>query len=210
MLPAHAAPDDPDAADDAADGGWDGPSKSQRKRDSDALQALGARLVKLSNERLKKIAMPDNLRSAIADAQRITAHGALRRQMQLVGKIMRSVDAAPLQAALDEIDGVSAAATARLHKIEQWRERLLADDGAFATLADEFPAADIQQLRQLRRNALREQAAGKPPRASRLLFRQLRELIEGPNYSGGDTAPNVDNGAGDGDVDDGEAVHDDA
>lgn len=185
---------------DAADV-YDGPSKSQRKRDSDALQALGKRLVALSADRLKKIAMPDNLREAIADAQRFTAHGAHRRQMQLIGKIMRSVDPAPLQAALDEIDGVSAAATARLHQIEQWRDRLLANDAAFADLAAAHPGGDLQHLRQLRRNAVKEAALGKPARSARELFRELRALIESPQNSSRGAAAvdggNLDDRAGD-------------
>jgi ribosomal 50S subunit-associated protein YjgA (DUF615 family) len=119
---------------------WAGPSKSQRKRESTALQDMGAELVELSPERLKKIEMPDNLREALRDAQRITQHGAHRRQMQLIGKIMRGVDVEPLQAALDEVKGTSAAATARQHRLERLRERIMADDAVFAESAATFPA----------------------------------------------------------------------
>ncbi len=169
---------------------WAGPSKSQRKRESTALQDMGAELVALSPERLKKIEMPDNLREAIRDAQRITQHGAHRRQLQLVGKLMRSVDPEPLQAALDEINGISAAATIRQHRLEKLRERIMADDAVFAEIGRDFPGADIQQLRQLRRNALKEAEQNKPPRAFRELFRQLRQLVEGAEKVGaGGTAP---------------------
>lgn len=157
---------------------WAGPSKSQRKRESTALQDMGAELVGLSPERLKKIEMPDNLREALRDAQRITQHGARRRQMQLIGKIMRGVEIEPLQAALDEVKGVSVAATARQHRLEKLRERIMADDAVFAEIGRDYPDADIQQLRQLRRNALKETEQNKPPRAFRELFRQLRELVE--------------------------------
>lgn len=175
-----------------------GPSKSQRKRESTALQDLGAELVELSPERLKKIEMPDNLREALREAQRITAHGARRRQLQLIGKIMRSVDPAPLQAALDEVKGLSAAATARQHRLEKLRERLLADDSAFAELATDYPGADIQKLRQLRRNALKEAEQKKPPRAYRELFRELRELVEGhAKVDADDTADADHDGASD-------------
>lgn len=155
---------------------WAGPSKSQRKRESTALQDMGAELVELSPERLKKIEMPDNLREALRDAQRITQHGARRRQMQLIGKIMRGVEIEPLQAALDEVKGTSAAATARQHRLEKLRERIMADDAVFAEIGRDYPGADIQQLRQLRRNALKEAQQGKPPRSYRELFRELREL----------------------------------
>ncbi|MBI5790781.1 MAG: DUF615 domain-containing protein [Rhodocyclales bacterium] len=141
-----------------------------------ALQELGEELVGLSRERLARIDMPERLRDAVLDAQRISKHEARRRQMQYIGKIMRDIDAAPIREALDEIKGVSAAANARQHHLEALRTRLMEDETAFGELARDFPAADIQHLRQLRRNALREAQQGRPPRAYRELFRELREL----------------------------------
>jgi ribosome-associated protein len=155
---------------------YSGPSKSQRKREMTALQDLGAELVALSKERLAKIDMPERLRDALLEAQRITKHEAKRRQMQYIGKIMRDVDAAPLRAAMDEINGVSKAATIRQHQLENLRTRLMEDEALFSEVARDFPSADIQHLRQLRRNALKEAEQGKPPRAYRELFRELREL----------------------------------
>ena len=145
-----------------------------------ALQDLGEQLVALSVERLKKIELPESLRDAVREAQRIPGHEARRRQLQYIGKLMRSVDPAPIRAVLDEINGVSAAATARLHRLERSRSRLLADEAVLGDIAREFPAADLQRLRQLRRNALKEQELGKPPRAYREIFRVLRELDGGP------------------------------
>jgi ribosome-associated protein len=159
--------------DDAFDGK---PSKSQLKREMHALQELGEELVALSADRLKKIDLPDNLRDALRDAQRFTKHEAKRRQMQFIGKLMRDIDPAPIQEALDEIKGVSAAATARQHALERLRERLLADEKVLGEIARDYPGTDLQHLRTLRRNALKEQEQGKPPRAFRELFRQLREL----------------------------------
>jgi ribosome-associated protein len=103
---------------------------------------------------------------------------------------MRSIDTEPLQAALDEVKGVSAAATARQHHLEKLRERVMADDAVFAEIGRDYPGADIQYLRQLRRNALKEIEQQKPPRAYRELFRQLRELVQGAEKVGaGETAP---------------------
>ena len=155
---------------------YSGPSKSQLKREMTALQDLGAELVKLSKDRLAKIDMPERLRDALLDAQRFTKHEAKRRQMQYIGKIMRDIDAAPLQAAMDEIKGKSDAATIRQHQLENLRTRLMEDETKFSELARDYPAADIQHLRQLRRNALKEAEQNKPPRAYRELFRELRNL----------------------------------
>jgi ribosome-associated protein len=179
---------------------WSGPSKSQRKRDSTALQKMGAELVALSADRLKKIEMPENLRDALLDAQRFTKNEAKRRQMQLVGKIMRSVETEPLQAALDEVNGVSAAATAKQHRLERLRARLMEDDAVFAEVATDYPGADLQHLRQLRRNAVKEAEQSKPPRAFRELFRQLRLLVDAAEKVGaGDTAPDDEDDAAAGD-----------
>lgn len=143
----------------------------------EALQAMGEELVDLGKESLAKIDLPEKLREAIRDAQRFKME-ARRRQLQYVGRLMRDVDPAPIRAALDEIKGLSATAIARQHALERLRTRLMEDEATLADIARDYPAADFQHLRQLRRNALKEQAQGKPPRAYRELFRVLRALQE--------------------------------
>lgn len=152
------------------------PSKSQKKRDSLALQDLGGELVALSSVQLARVAMPEALRLAVREAHRINSNGARRRQMQYIGRLMREADPAPIQAALDAIKGVSAAAKAREQRLERLRARLMENEQGLADIAIAFASADLQQLRQLRRNALKEQELGKPPRAFREIFRVLREL----------------------------------
>jgi len=186
MIPVepHKKPEQPEEADADFDGpstleSKAGTSKSQRKRDSTALQKLGAALVDLSVERLAKIEMPDGLRLAVQDARRITKHEARRRQMQYIGKLMRSTDPVPIQAALDAVSGVSAAENQRMHRLERLRLSLLEDEtAALAEIVAAHPAADLQQLRQLRRNALKEQEQSKPPRAFREIYRFLKTLEE--------------------------------
>lgn len=155
---------------------YDQPSKSQKKREMNALQDMGEELVALGRESLAKIGLPEDLADAVRDYQRFTKHEAKRRQLQYIGRIMRDVDPAPIRAALDEINGVSAAATARMHALERLRTRLLEDEKVLGEIATNHPGADLQRLRQLRRNALKEQELGKPPRAYRELFRVLRDL----------------------------------
>ena len=166
------------------------PSKSQKKRDAHALQALGKELVALSAEQLKRIDMPENLRIAIVEAQRTRSHEGLRRQMQYVGKVMRGVDTGPLTEALDVIRGLSAAAVAREHMLERMRERLMADEQVLGDIAAQWPGADLTRLRTLRRNALREREQNKPPRAFREIFRELRQLDNAARGEG--TEPDSD------------------
>jgi len=144
------------------------------------LQALGVALLKLPDAQLEALEMPDKLREALREGKRIKSHEARRRQLQYIGRLMREVDPAPLRARLAQIEGSSAQATARHRRLEAWRERLLADDEALTAFAADYPGADIQVLRTLIRNARKEQAGGKPPRAYRELFRVLKEIESSP------------------------------
>lgn len=152
-------------------------SKTRRKQAMAELQSLGEELAGLSADRLKKIELPESLRDALREVQRMTRNDeARRRQMQYIGRLMRDIDPAPIREVLAAARGDSAVETARMHRLERLREAILADERALGQLASEFPGADLQHLRALRRAALKEQAAGKPPRSYRALFRALREL----------------------------------
>lgn len=157
-----------------------GPSKSQRKRDMHELQALGQRLTELSVERVARIDLPEPLAEAIAEFRRLRAHEARRRQLQLIGKLMRPLDATAVREAIDRVTGDSQAAVAAMHRAERLRERLLEDDAALTALIAEFPAADAQQLRQLVRAARRERDAARPPKSARELYRVLHALVLPP------------------------------
>lgn len=156
------------------------PSKTQRKLAMHELQALGERLVKLNSEQLDAIALPEGLRDAVHAARHITKHEARRRQLQYIGRLMRSLDPEPIREKLRAWDGVSEEGTARLHRIERWRDRLIEDEGALGELVGTHPGIDTQRLRALARNARVERNAGRPPRAYRELFQMLRELFPPP------------------------------
>lgn len=155
------------------------PSKTQRKREMHELQALGARLVELNPGQLAEIGLPEDLRDAIEFAQRTTKHEARRRQMQYIGKLMRSVDPAPIREKLKIWDGVSAEHTAQQHRVERWRDRLLEDESAVDELVRAHPGLDGRHLRALARKAREERASGAAPRAYRELFRALKGIVAG-------------------------------
>lgn len=154
------------------------PSKTRRKQDMDALQDIGGALIDLNDQQLASIALPETLRDAVLEARRLRANGARRRQLQYIGKLMRQVDPAPIREKLDGWRSTSAAQTAQLHRIERWRERLLAEPGALAEFIADHPGADIQQLRTLVRNTELERVRGKPPKHFRALFQMVRGLVE--------------------------------
>jgi ribosome-associated protein len=151
------------------------PSKTQRKKEVAALQRLGERLVALNAGQLAAVPLPEELRDAVLEAQRIRSREGRRRQLQYIGKLMRSVDPAPIAAVLERWDGQSREATAAHHRIERWRLRLLEDDGALTEFAREHPRADLQRLRACVREARKERLAGGEPRHFRDLFRLIRE-----------------------------------
>ena len=154
-------------------------SKSQVKREMHQLRDLGAELVKLPKEQFDKFELPEKLTDAILEAKRIHKHGALKRQLQYIGKLMREVDAEPIQQQLDTLLGHSRQAAQQLHHIERWRDRLLSEgDPALEELVAQHPEVDRQYLRQLLRNAHKETLDNKPPKSARALFRYLRDLLE--------------------------------
>ncbi|ARO86375.1 DUF615 domain-containing protein [Nitrosospira lacus] len=165
------------------------PSKTRRKQEMHALQDIGEQLVLLDVKRLTELALPEALTDAILEARRIHKHEARRRQMQYIGKLMRDVDAVPILEKFNVWNGATVQHTVRLHLLERWRDRLLADEQAFAELARNYPHADLQHLRALARNAPKEKLANKPPRSFRALFQELQKII--PEESGKVDTDNV-------------------
>lgn len=158
---------------------YERPSKSEMKRQVDALQKLGEALVNEPRDRVKRVPMPEDVRDAILECQTITNHEGRRRQMQFVGKKMRTLDEAEIAAIQQTIDGWKGASksdTAAMHALERRRDKLLADDKALTVLLSENPELDVQHLRTLIRNARKEQAENKPPKAYREIFQILKQV----------------------------------
>lgn len=160
---------------------YERPSKSEMKRQSDELQALGHELVDQPRDRVKRVPMPEDVREAILACQNIKDHEGRRRQLQFVGKKMRTLDEAEVEAIRRTIEGwrgASKAETAAMHALERKREKLLADDKALTALMTEYPELDAQHMRTLIRNARKEQAENKPPKAYREIFQVLKSLAK--------------------------------
>lgn len=156
----------------------EGPSKSERKREMHARQQLGGELTKLSVAQLAKIPLSDSLREAIKDYQRFPQREAKRRQLQFIGRLMRDADCEAIEQAWQLTQSGSEASKKVQHRLEHWRDRLVAEgDEAVNALLAEYPAIDRQPLRQLIREALKEQKENKPPAASRKLFQYIKSYL---------------------------------
>jgi ribosome-associated protein len=158
---------------------YERPSKTEMKRLSDELQALGKELVEAPRDRVKRVPMPEDVRDVILECQNIKNHEGRRRQMQFIGKKMRTLsdeEVAAIKRTIEGWKGASKADTAALHALERRRDKLLVDDKALTVLLEEAPHLDVQHLRTLIRNARKEQAENKPPKAYREIFQILKDL----------------------------------
>lgn len=152
-------------------------SKSEIKRDAEDLKQLGEKLVNLTKANLTKVPLDDSLKDAIELAQRLQKE-ARRRQLQYIGKLLRSIDAEPIREALEKIENKHNQQQAMLHKLEILRGELVTKgDAALTDLLNEHPSADRQQLRNLIRAAQKEKEQNKPSKAYREIYQILKTLI---------------------------------
>lgn len=167
---------------DEESGEFFSPSRSAQRRAALDVLELGEQLAAMTATQLGKLPIPEELMSHIRETQKITSHGARKRQQAFLAKQMRKLDDGVLDAIRDamSIDGEAARREiAALHRAESLRDALLGDDGdaVLTELLADYPQADRQKLRQLVRNTREERAKNKPPRAFRELFRELRDLL---------------------------------
>jgi len=154
-------------------------SKSQLKRDSQALQDMGSQLVEMPEGQLKKFDLPENLKDAIYEARRLKNREGKRRQLQFIGKLMRTADTSFIQETLDRMDHQSQTYRQHFMRLEEWRDKIISQgNSAIEALIEQYPAADRQQLRNLQRQAAREIEQKKPPTVSKKLFAYLRQISE--------------------------------
>jgi ribosome-associated protein len=159
------------------DSGFDGPSKSQLKRESLALQELGKELVEMPEGKLQEFNLPETLKNAIYEARKLTNGEAKRRHLQYIGKLMRVNDISEIQKTISKINQKSLAYRQRLKQINQWQEQIISQ-GAMAIndFVDRYPDADRQKLSNLKRQINREVALKKTPSAKKKLFDYIKSL----------------------------------
>ncbi|AMC36992.1 ribosome biogenesis factor YjgA [Janthinobacterium sp. B9-8] len=159
-------------------------SKTEMKSEMTALQKLGEKLIPLDKKQLATLKLPERLYDAIIAAKKITANGATARQKQFIGKLMRDVDPEPINELLAKLAGLSDKHSAWLHRLERLRESMLTDPKTVENFVTDHPTVEIQQLRQLVRNALKERELQKPAKAFRELFKLIKQYIPEPALPG--------------------------
>jgi ribosome-associated protein len=151
-------------------------SKSQIKREMTALQELGKKLIDLKANQLAKMPITEELMRAVKESKNITQREATRRHLQFIGKLMRDQDAEAIQYALDEFDSSSQRFAQATHELEVWRTRLIEKSSSVVTeYVEKYPKTNIQHLRQLIRNAIKDQKNEKNTGAGKKLFQYLKD-----------------------------------
>ena len=171
--------------------GTDDATRTDLKRESTELQKLGEDLLTLRVELMTRLALPEKLTEAVAEAKRISNFEGKRRQMQFIGKLMRKLEATQLdgiRTALIEQHTPSALETQTLHQAEMWRDRLVNEDDALGQWITLSPSTDSQQLRALVRQARKDAKPEKPGaavrhgRAYRDIFQIVRAQLLGEHH----------------------------
>ncbi|MCH2157601.1 MAG: DUF615 domain-containing protein [Oleiphilaceae bacterium] len=154
-------------------------SRSQIKREMEALQAIGKQLCELKASHLEQVPISEELEEGIATYKRISSREAKRRQLQYIGKVMRNQDIDAIQIVLDRFDTSSDIYAKRLHMLEAWRERLINEGNAALTeFVEKHPSVEIQTLRQLVRNTNKDRQNEKNTGAAKKLFKFLKQYEE--------------------------------
>ena len=154
-------------------------SRAAIKRELQVLADLAKELVELNDAQLAKLPLNDVIVAAVVESRRIHQHIARKRHLKYIAKQMREIDEQALIAAMSVSKDQDRAANARFHHMEKWRDRLIEEgDEGLKDFMDEYPQVDRQKIRQLVRNAQKEQQTEQPPKSSRALFKLIRSVMD--------------------------------
>jgi len=157
---------------------YERPNKSQMKRDAQALLELTKKMVDLSEAVWSEFSLPNDIIDELYQLKDTKQYGARKRQMKRIAKLLRHIDVTVAKQVVEIAGHNHAVSAATFHRVELWRDRLIAEGGAALTeYLSQNPCDDVQYLNQLIRNAKQELSKGRTPKSSKLLFKFLRENL---------------------------------
>ncbi len=152
------------------------PSRTQKKKEAGELQEYGEKLVKLRDDQISAIALPEEILQAVRFAKTLR-HGALRRQLQFIGTLMRRHKVESVREIVDNTEQATRRKNRAARELEKWRDNLLAgSETVMKEIGSRCPDADLQYVAELVRKAVAEKEASRPPRSARMLFRYLKNV----------------------------------
>ena len=152
-------------------------SKTELKKDSKKIQALGRSIAEMSVDEIKKFNFPLNIKQAITEFKAIKSNSAKNRQTQYLGKLLRSIDLTEAYIVLEQLRTNSQKGIQLDHYIEKWRDRLISDKEAITEFISLYSSSENQSIRQLIQNSLKEKASNKTPKSYRQLFQAIKVII---------------------------------
>jgi len=192
--------DSEETPDEDRDSEYDGPSRSQVRREALAVRFLAIEIGELSPAARAKLPLPEELVEGMEELDRIKHKNARKRHIGFLTKKMRKIDIAPIEAAMEMQRQTARANSYVHHSIENWRDRLMGVDeqpnpkAALTDFLNEYPHAERQSLAQLQRKVLQEikrivespdfdaSVAQRQPPSARELFKFVRNtMTENPS-----------------------------
>lgn len=152
-------------------------SKTELKKDSKKIQAFGKKISELSLDEINSFNFTDSIFNAIKEYKLIKSNAAKKRQVQYLGKLLREIDLTSAYLQMEQLKNGSQLEIRNNHMVEAWRDKLIQDKEALTELINHFPDIDIQKIRQLVQNAIKEKNEKKSPKYYRLIFKYLKENI---------------------------------
>lgn len=154
-------------------------SRTEVKKAAEAVTDLGEELTQMTVSQIKKLQLPIEVQDAILMLKGMDKGPAMKRQKLFLGRMLRHDEDVliEIKTKLDEAEVKAKAQNAHFHRLEIWRERLLAGgDDALNEFMEQYTNADRSQIRTWIRNAQKEAAENKPPKSARALFQYLKGL----------------------------------
>lgn len=170
------------------------PNKTLIKKDIGIIAALAEEIAGLTTAQIKNLELPEHIQNSMIQVTTMPHKGARKRQLKYITGELRKIELAEITEKLARLKSKSVHAVREHHQAERWRDKLVADQGneLLTELLEQHPQAEIQQIRQLQRNAKKEAATAKPPKSSRLLYKYLKALFEESDHHDSDAEENSD------------------
>lgn len=130
--------------------------------------------MQLPETTIEKLELDEDLREAVDRARAVSSPVARRRAERTLAGTLRGVDLADLHDRVTKVQETGSLEPQLFHLAERWRTRLIDEDAAAA----EFPGGAAAPLLELIERARRERDTGKPPGASRALFRHVLAVLK--------------------------------
>ena len=129
------------------------PSKTQLKRDATDLQRLGQKLTTYSSSVLRRLPVNEALISSIEEYNRLpNSHGARRRQLQFIGKLMRDLDYDAITKATENMENDHLRKKKKPSTVELLCEAIMkSGDAEINAALEQYPQLKRQTIRQLYR-----------------------------------------------------------